>query len=103
MKSPRGLGNVGVNESKLNDLETSNPAALAAFQLAQVPSVHVPSNVFVTDLVLALQVNKMADIAVIHGGIGTAMTAAQAGKPVVGTGMLGPSWDQNPWFYGPIQ
>jgi UDP:flavonoid glycosyltransferase YjiC (YdhE family) len=57
------------------------------FQLDQLPNVHVPSNVFVTDWVPALQVNKMADIAVIHGGIGTVMTAAHAGKPVVGVGM----------------
>lgn len=57
------------------------------FQLAQVPGVHVPGNVFVTDWVPALQVNRMADLAVIHGGIGTVMTAALAGKPVVGVGM----------------
>ena len=36
---------------------------------------------------LALQVNKMADLTVIHGGIGIVMTAALAGKPVVGVGM----------------
>jgi len=30
---------------------------------------------------------KMVDISVIHGGIGTVMTAAYAGKPVVGVGM----------------
>ena len=29
----------------------------------------------------------MADLAVIHGGIGTVMAAAMAGKPVVGVGM----------------
>jgi UDP:flavonoid glycosyltransferase YjiC (YdhE family) len=29
----------------------------------------------------------MADLAVIHGGIGTVLTAALAGKPVVGVGM----------------
>jgi len=57
------------------------------FQLAQVPNVRIPSNVFVTDWVPALQVNKMADLTVIHGGIGTVMTAALAGKPVVGVGM----------------
>jgi UDP:flavonoid glycosyltransferase YjiC (YdhE family) len=57
------------------------------FQLDQVPGAHVPSNVLVTDWVPALQVNKMADLAVIHGGIGTVMTAALAGKPVVGVGM----------------
>ena len=57
------------------------------FQLGQVPGVRVPSNVLVTDWVPAIQVNKMADLAVIHGGIGTVMAAALAGKPVVGVGM----------------
>jgi UDP:flavonoid glycosyltransferase YjiC (YdhE family) len=57
------------------------------FQLAQVRGTRVPDNVLVTDWVPALQVNKMADLTVIHGGIGTVMTAALAGKPVVGVGM----------------
>ena len=57
------------------------------FQLSQVPNVHIPSNVLVTDWVPAVQVNKMTDLSVIHGGIGTVMTAALAGKPVVGVGM----------------
>ena len=57
------------------------------FHLSQVPKVRIPSNVLVTDWVPALEVNKMADLAVIHGGIGTVMTAALAGKPVVGVGM----------------
>ena len=57
------------------------------FQIAQVEGVNIPSNVLITDWVPALQVNKMADLAVIHGGIGTVMTAALAGKPVVGVGM----------------
>ena len=57
------------------------------FQLAKLRGVRVPPNVFVTDWVPALQVNRMADVAVIHGGIGTVMTAALAGKPVVGVGM----------------
>lgn len=57
------------------------------FQLSQVPNVHIPSNVLVTDWLPALQVNKIADLTVIHGGIGTVMTAALAGKPVVGVGM----------------
>jgi UDP:flavonoid glycosyltransferase YjiC (YdhE family) len=54
------------------------------FQLAKVHGVRVPKNVTVTDWVPALTVNKMADLAVIHGGIGTVMRAALAGKPVVG-------------------
>jgi len=57
------------------------------FLLGLVPEVRIPPNVLVTDWVPALQVNKMADLAVIHGGIGTVMTAALAGKPVVGVGM----------------
>jgi UDP:flavonoid glycosyltransferase YjiC (YdhE family) len=61
--------------------------ARVKFQLAQLQKSQIPSNVLVTDWVPALQVNKMADLAVIHGGIGTVMTAALAGKPVVGVGM----------------
>jgi UDP:flavonoid glycosyltransferase YjiC (YdhE family) len=57
------------------------------FQLSHIPNIHIPSNVLVTDWIPALQVNKMADLTVIHGGIGTVMTAALAGKPVVGVGM----------------
>jgi UDP:flavonoid glycosyltransferase YjiC (YdhE family) len=57
------------------------------FLLALVPGVRVPPNVIVTDWVPAVEVNRLADLAVIHGGIGTVMTAALAGKPVVGVGM----------------
>lgn len=57
------------------------------FQLELVSGVHIPANVLVTDWVPAIEVNKMADLAVIHGGIGTVMVAALAGKPVVGVGM----------------
>ncbi len=57
------------------------------FQLGQVPGVRVPANVLVTDWVPAIEVNRMADLAVIHGGVGTVMAAALAGKPVVGVGM----------------
>jgi len=64
------------------------------FQLASVPGVKVPPNVMVTDWLPALQVNKMADLTVIHGGVGTVMTAAYAGKPVVGVGMQ-PEQDAN--------
>jgi len=38
------------------------------FQLAKVHGVRVPTNVTVTDWGPALTVNKMADLAVIHGG-----------------------------------
>lgn len=57
------------------------------FQLDKVPGVRIPSNVIVTDWLPALEVNRQADLSVIHGGIGTVMTAAYAGKPVVGVGM----------------
>jgi UDP:flavonoid glycosyltransferase YjiC (YdhE family) len=57
------------------------------FLLEQLSGVRIPANVLVTDWVPALQVNKLADLAVIHGGIGTVMVAALAGKPVVGVGM----------------
>ena len=49
--------------------------------------VDIPENVTVTGWLPALQVNRMADIALIHGGIGTVLTAALAGKPIVGVGM----------------
>jgi hypothetical protein len=56
--------------------------------LAKVENVTIPENVLVTDWLPAHKVNPMADISVIHGGIGTTMTACLAGKPVVGVGMM---------------
>jgi UDP:flavonoid glycosyltransferase YjiC (YdhE family) len=64
------------------------------FHLEKTPWVKVPSDVVVTDWLPAYQVNKMVDLTVIHGGIGTIMTAAYAGKPVVGMGMQ-PEQDAN--------
>jgi UDP:flavonoid glycosyltransferase YjiC (YdhE family) len=55
--------------------------------LSKVPGIKVPPNVLVTDWLPAHEVNKMADLSLIHGGLGTVMTAALAGKPVVGIGM----------------
>jgi UDP:flavonoid glycosyltransferase YjiC (YdhE family) len=55
--------------------------------LDKMSGVKIPSNVLVTDWLPALEVNKLADLSLIHGGIGTVMTAAYAGKPVVGVGM----------------
>jgi hypothetical protein len=43
-----------------------------------------PDNVIVTDWLPADKVNPMADVTVIHGGIGTVMTACLSGTPVVG-------------------
>jgi len=57
------------------------------FQLSGSPGARIPENVHVTGWLPALQVNRMADLALIHGGVGTVMTAALAGKPVVGVGM----------------
>lgn len=62
--------------------------------LDKVPGVQIPPNVLVTDWLPAHQVNELADLSVIHGGIGTVMTAAYAGKPVVGVGMQ-PEQDAN--------
>jgi UDP:flavonoid glycosyltransferase YjiC (YdhE family) len=64
------------------------------FMLDKVPGITIPSNVIVTNWLPAHQVNKMVDISVTHGGIGTIMTAAYAGKPVVGVGMQ-PEQDAN--------
>ncbi len=55
--------------------------------LDKVPGVKVPSNVLVTNWLPAHRVNPMADLSLIHGGIGTVMTAVLAGKPIVGIGM----------------
>jgi len=55
--------------------------------LEKLPAFEVPGNVLVTDWLPALKVNAMVDISVIHGGIGTVMTAAMAGKPIVGVAM----------------
>ncbi len=44
----------------------------------------VPDNVIVTGWLPAHEVNPLADISVLHGGIGTLMTAGLAGTPIVG-------------------
>lgn len=43
-----------------------------------------PDNVVVTGWLPAHEVNAMADVSVLHGGIGTLMTACLAGTPIVG-------------------
>jgi UDP:flavonoid glycosyltransferase YjiC (YdhE family) len=50
-------------------------------------SVDIPPNVLVTDWLPAHKVNPMARISVIHGGLGTVMTACLSGTPIVGVGM----------------
>jgi UDP:flavonoid glycosyltransferase YjiC (YdhE family) len=49
--------------------------------------VDIPPNVLVTDWLPAHKVNPMARVSVIHGGLGTVMTACLAGTPIVGVGM----------------
>ncbi len=51
-------------------------------------AVNIPENVFVVGWIPALEISKQADLSVIHGGVGTVMTAALSGKPVVGVGMM---------------
>ncbi len=86
------MGSSGTPEIVANIIESfaGTPYRVIApvkFLLAQIPAERIPANVLVTDWVPAVQVNKMADLAVIHGGVGTVMAAALAGKPVVGVGM----------------
>ena len=53
------------------------------YQLDKQP-VQIPDNVLVTDWLPALEVNRLADMAVTHGGgHGTVMNACLSGKPVV--------------------
>jgi len=49
--------------------------------------VSAPPNVIVTDWLPAHKVNPLADLSIIHGGIGTLMTACLAGTPIVGVSM----------------
>jgi UDP:flavonoid glycosyltransferase YjiC (YdhE family) len=61
--------------------------APVAAHLDRVSGVRVPPNVLVTGWLPAHKVNPLADLSVIHGGIGTVMTACLAGTPVVGVSM----------------
>lgn len=49
--------------------------------------LNVPSNVIVTGFLPADRVNPIADICVIHGGIGTVLNACLSGTPFVGVGL----------------
>lgn len=62
------------------------------------PNDNIPSNVIVTDWLPALEVTKMVDVAVIHGGHGTVQTTVLAGVPFVGIGMQ-PEQDMNIYVY----
>jgi|UniRef100_A0A7C3UZ58 UDP:flavonoid glycosyltransferase YjiC (YdhE family) len=50
-------------------------------------AVDIPANVLVTDWLPAHKVNPMARLSVIHGGLGTVLTACLSGTPIVGVGM----------------
>jgi UDP:flavonoid glycosyltransferase YjiC (YdhE family) len=86
------MGSSGTTEIVVNIIKSfeGKPCRVIApvkFHLAKAPEMHVPPNVIVTDWLPALEANRQADLAVIHGGIGMVMAAALAGKPVVGVGM----------------
>ena len=57
------------------------------FQLERISGVRVPSNVLLTDWVRRFRSIRWLISPSFMGGIGTVMTAALAGKPVVGVGM----------------
>jgi len=86
------MGSSGTPEIVGNILESfaGKPYRVIApikFLISKLKGIRVPDYVLLTDWLPALEVNRMADLAVIHGGIGTVMVAALAGKPVVGVGM----------------
>ncbi len=55
----------------------------------------LPANVLVTGWLPAAQVNAMAQVAVLHGGIGTLLTACLAGTPIVGIPNGNPEQEYN--------
>jgi hypothetical protein len=50
-------------------------------------NIKVPDNVIITDWLPSHKVNPIASLSLIHGGVGTVMTACLAGTPVVGVAM----------------
>lgn len=52
--------------------------------LMQTLKLLPPDNVVVTGWLPAERVNPLASVSVVHGGIGTLMTACRAGTPIVG-------------------
>lgn len=56
-------------------------------ELLHNTQLKIPENILVTGWLPAPKVNPLADISLIHGGIGTVMTAAMAGVPIVGIAM----------------
>lgn len=45
--------------------------------------VKIPKNVIVTDWISAHKINPMASLSIVHGGIGTLMTACLSGTPII--------------------
>jgi UDP:flavonoid glycosyltransferase YjiC (YdhE family) len=86
------MGSSGTSEimAKLVESFAGEPYRVIApirHLLAKIRSGKVPPNVLVTSWLPAHLINPLADLSLIHRGIGTVMTAALAGKPVVGIGM----------------
>lgn len=52
-----------------------------------LPENFVSGNVHVFDWLPALEVSKLVDFSVIHGGEGTVQTACSSGKPFIGIGL----------------
>jgi len=55
--------------------------------MVEMHGLNVPSNVIVTGFIPAHKVNPIADVCVIHGGIGTVLNACLSGTPFVGVGL----------------
>ena len=58
------------------------------------PTDIIPGNVIITDWLPALEVMRLVDLAVTHGGQGTVQTTIMSGKPFIGIGMQ-PEQDLN--------
>jgi UDP:flavonoid glycosyltransferase YjiC (YdhE family) len=71
----------------LKGFEGLDATVVAPIRSHLKPDDHIPSNVYVTDWLPALEVMKLVDIAVTHGGQGTVQTTVISGKPFLGIGM----------------
>lgn len=79
--------NKDVLELALSAFEGMAVRVVAPIRSHLRPDTVIPDNVLVTDWLPALEVNRLVDCAVIHGGAGTVQTAIHAGIPFVGIGM----------------
>jgi len=64
-------------------------------ELIEKRSVRCPDNVIATGWIPAEKVNPLADVSVLHGGIGTLLTACVAGTPIVGIPNGNPEQEAN--------